>query len=363
MSRVRMMDTPEDYERLGVSSDGVEKWEDGRRTEPAAGIYEWWYFDAILDDDTKIVAHFNTSDRDQLHLPEDVPSVNIEITDPDGTLHKQVAEFAVEDATFATDGCDTRIGPHRFQGDLRTYRIHVEPTDGVGADLVLTSTATPFRPGTGYIGFGDDDEMFFTWLCAVPRGDVSGTITIDGEVREVTGRGYHDHQWSNINPLRAWNTWLWARQNFGDYSILVFDFVAGGEFGFTRFPVAFIHDGEGNLVFENTRDVSFDVFEEYTDPESGKDYPKDCRYTFDDDGQKITYRLAVKDILGTQNAYVHAPDKVKAMFDQMGKSPSYGRYLAQGDLVIGRTDGPSVERSGELIYEFVYSGVSYREHV
>lgn len=188
------------------------------------GIYEWWYFDAILDDGTKVVIHFNTTDQQKLHLPQDVPSVSIEITGPDGVLHKQDAIFEPSQVSYGTDSCDNHFGPHSFVGDLKTYHIHihVDPIHGLGADLTLTSTATPFRPGSGYLGFGDDDELFFTWLCAVPRGNVVGTITVDSETREVTGTGYHDHQWSNIDPLRAWNTWLWARQNFGDYSIPAF---------------------------------------------------------------------------------------------------------------------------------------------
>lgn len=40
MPRVRMMDTPSDYQHLGVSPDGVELWEEKRRTEPGAGIYD-----------------------------------------------------------------------------------------------------------------------------------------------------------------------------------------------------------------------------------------------------------------------------------------------------------------------------------
>lgn len=105
------------------------------------------------------------------------------------------------------------------------------------------------------------------------------------------------------------------------------------------------------------------MIEEYTDEESGKSYPKVSEYTFDHDGMTIRYRLAVQDILGTRNAYVHAPDQVKARFDKMGKSPSYGRYHALGDLTVESPDGTTIQRSGDLIYEFVYSGVSYREHV
>ena len=34
----------------------------------------------------------------------------------------------------------------------------------------------------------------------VPEGAVTGTLTADGETRQVTGSGYHDHNWGNVSP-------------------------------------------------------------------------------------------------------------------------------------------------------------------
>ena len=39
--------SPADYQRLGLSPTSIAAWEDGARTDDAAGTYEWWYFDAI----------------------------------------------------------------------------------------------------------------------------------------------------------------------------------------------------------------------------------------------------------------------------------------------------------------------------
>jgi predicted secreted hydrolase len=80
----------------------------------------------------------------------------------------------------------------------------------VGAALRLSSRGRPFRQGTAYFGFGDRDEDYFTWLCAVPKGDVSvsGNVTVAGVIREVRGSGYHDHQWGSSNFQLLWNRWL-----------------------------------------------------------------------------------------------------------------------------------------------------------
>src|SRR5690349_12039632 len=47
-----------DYDRLGLSRDAVAPWEDGARTDNRRGTYEWWYFDALLNDGSSLVVVF-----------------------------------------------------------------------------------------------------------------------------------------------------------------------------------------------------------------------------------------------------------------------------------------------------------------
>ena len=49
----------EHYRRLGVSRDKIELWEDGMRTDGGKGTYEWWYFDAYLNDGSKLAITFS----------------------------------------------------------------------------------------------------------------------------------------------------------------------------------------------------------------------------------------------------------------------------------------------------------------
>lgn len=379
MAKVRLMDSPADYTRLGVSPDRVEAWEDGRRVDGSAGTWEWWYFDAILDDGTAVVIQFFTTTNQAAGKTGDHPNLKIKITLPDGTAVEDALEARADQSSFGIDACNVRIGPHSFVGDLHDYRIRVEPTNGVGADLTLTSQATPYRPGTAYFGFGDHDERYYTWLCAVPKGEVSGTITFNGRTVDVHGFGYHDHQWGTIGIFEAWNNWLWARQRFDDYTVLVFDMVAREEFGYARFPLTFVQDSDGRIVFENSHNVHYTVAEEYTDALSGKTYPKQSSYTFEHDGKKLEYTLTVDKQLeslymlklvpanlatrmGKPLAKILSPIVVKYMswkFRRNGQDPSYARYAATGDLRLTEA-GTTIERSGGLIYEFMYPGISYR---
>ena len=38
--------------------DTVQLWEDGARTDDSKNQFEWWYFDAELDDGSLVVAYF-----------------------------------------------------------------------------------------------------------------------------------------------------------------------------------------------------------------------------------------------------------------------------------------------------------------
>jgi hypothetical protein len=161
----------------------------------------------------------------------------------------------------------------------------------------------------------------------------------------------------------------------------VFDFVASAKYGFERIPVCFIQDADGDLVFTNTHDVNYEVLEELRDPTSGKDCPKVSRYTFVHDGIQVEYTLTAKTILESRDALSLAPHMMREKFGQVvgglvggvavalmrrrfrrqGIQPSYTRFAATGDLRLTR-DGETIARSGDLIYEFMYPGLSYREH-
>jgi hypothetical protein len=356
------MDQPEDYTRLGIAPGPVELWEDRRRTDPnSATEWEWWYFDSILGDGTKVVIQFLTTGQKSMVERTPTPSVKVEFTDPDGTTHAARPMFTAADAAYADDHCDVRFGPHRFAGDLRDFTIHLDEIDGLAADLHLTSLGRPYRPGTGYFGFGDDAH-YYTWLCIVPRGEVTGTITVGGQTREVHGYGYHDHQWGNIAFWTLWNNWTWARQGFEDYSLLVFDMTASSAYGFDRFPLCFIQDKDGNLVFENTHGVAYETPETYLEPQSGKTYPKVAHYTFEHDGTTVDYTLTANREIDVADQYKTLPEQARAAFDKLGLAPSYARYAATGDLRITRGE-QTTERSGELIYEYMFPGaVPFQEH-
>ncbi|MGN1382828.1 MAG: hypothetical protein ACI4W2_08435 [Eubacterium sp.] len=185
MARARLMNTDDDYKRLGLKKGPVEMWEDGKRDDDRKGVVEWWYFDALLDDGSKIAVCYSTKIQPMTNASGTHPCLKFDVTTPDGKqLSRRVTKFPKDQIFFSREKCDVRWGNSCFTGDLKDYHIRAQVTDGVGFDLQLHSLSSPWRGETGYLGFEEGDEKYFTWLCPVPRGTVTGTLTIDGKTFE-----------------------------------------------------------------------------------------------------------------------------------------------------------------------------------
>lgn len=351
MPEVRLMDTLEDFKKLGVNPDKIEVWEEQRRTDDSEGTWEWWYFDGIMDDNTKIVIQFFTKTNETIKGNVGVPNLAIKITLPDGTHYEEKPVFPVETAEYGKGKCDVHFGNNKFAGDFENYEIHVDEVNGLGADLKIKSNAKPYRPGTAYFEIGD---KYYTWLCAMPKGVAEGTITVEGKKIPVHGGCYHDHQWGTMNLLQIWNHWLWSRQSFDDCSITVFDMISQKKLGGKRFPIAFIQDKEGNIIFENHKDVEYELIESYKDEKSGKVYPKACRYTFKKDGKTVVYSLKENTILENRAMGKEISFAKRAALKVMGLDPSYVRYAGEASLLMEENGNKIINDTGDLIYEFMY---------
>ena len=373
---VRVMDRDEDYQRMGTKKGVIEPWEDGKRDDDRAGVYEWWYFDMILDDGSKAVIHFNTKDNKTIKKSGTIPSVVLKITSPDGKEYKDNVVLTAADAHFGTSCCDVKFGPHSIYGDFKEYKIHVAPTGGVcgtdgagghgaasdvGCDLTLTSLAKPWRPGAG--GFAFDDGGYFTWLCAVPRGTVCGDLYYNGEHHTVTGAGYHDHQWGNVAHNKTWYHWIWGRQDFGDYAMLTFDICTQKKFGYTRLPMFFLEDKDGNLLLEQLTTPKCRIVEEYTEKLTGKKYPKEVAYTLMQGKRKLVYTIRQQEELESRDAGAQMPKALLKVLELKDLHPSTTRNFAHGKMTYTDESGKTVTREGDMIYEFVYMGMNYRAHM
>lgn len=357
MAKARLMDQPADFEKLGIDPNKVQTWEDGRRDTDTPGTSEVWYFDAILDDGSKAVFYFHPKSPYKLQEAGDHPDIGIFITSPEGeTYGQQIIDYPAEESYFGKEKCDVKVGPHSVVGDFKDYEIHIDPVADVAADLHFHALVKPFRQGnTGIITLEDNDEYHYTDLSVV-KNQVTGTLTYNGETHEVTGSGYHDHQWINISPIVAWHHWLWGHLYTENYTVLIYDFVAAKQFDYQQIPFFGVMDNKtGEVIFQT--DGNFTHETELTlQPEIKKHFPKTSKYTFANaDGETVTFTTEWHQELEVRNMYWGATDEVRAQYDKMGIQPGYMRYFAKGTLSF-EEDGQQVTESGDMIYEYNYGG-------
>jgi hypothetical protein len=317
--RLHVAAAPADYATLGIGQK-IAIWEDGRRTPKSADTFEWWYFDGLLDDGTVVVVWFG----DNWFFGSHNRAVTMELTPP-GKPTRRVMRTFEEPGSFSSESADIKIGPHQFKGDLDTYSIHVDSaeTGGIGCELTLRRRVASYRPATGYIEAG---KRFFAWLVPVPEGAVTGTLTTDGVTWEVTGSGYHDHNWGNVSPAKLFDSWWWGRGRSGEHTIIASEIHGKSAVGSTNIPLFFIGDEHQVEVNAFGSDVSTIKGDPVRHPDSSHKRPIGSGISFiTADGSRAEFKIS-DHLLKSADLVADESFVVRAAAWTLSKHPWYTRF-------------------------------------
>ncbi|MBO1752495.1 hydroxyneurosporene dehydrogenase [Actinotalea sp. BY-33] len=344
----------EDFRRLGIERERVAGWEDGARTDGRRGTYEWWYFDAHLDDGAKLVVIFMTKD---LSAPNTrlSPQMRLNLDLPDGRSYEIIKDFPAASFSASAARADVVLGGNTFAGDLSHYAIHVD-VDGITVDLMLDAEVEPWRPHTGYLVFGRKRDLEFAWLPSVPQGRVRGSYEVDGARTEVTGVGYHDHNWGNVGMISVINDWYWARGQAGPYSVIASYITAHKRYGYEPIPI-FMLARNGRIVADDAAHVNFSASEIRTDPKTGKPVATVTTYTYDDGTDRYTVTFTRRRDLVANTFVEQMRGWRKAAARLVGFDGAYLRFIGELSIERQATDGYVLETyTDEAIWELMYFG-------
>jgi len=339
--KLHLATTPADFAVLGIGQTIAVR-EDGRRTPQSADTFEWWYFDGLLDDGTVVVVWFG----DNWFYGSHKRAVSIELTPPGKPTRRVMRTFDAP-GSFSPDAADIQIGPHRFRGDLDTYSIHVDPseTGGVGCDLTLRRRVASYRPATGYIEAG---SQYFAWLVAVPEGAVTGTLTADGVTRQVTGSGYHDHNWGNVSPAKIFDNWWWGRGRTGGHTIIASEIHGKAAVGGTSIPLFFVADEHQIEVNAFGADVSTIEGAPVRHPDPNHTRPIGSGISFAiADGSRAEFKIS-DHVLTSNSLLANAPPAMRAMATALSMKPWYTRF--ESPIVLNLPGQPVEAGRGTLEY-------------
>ena len=300
----------------------VSIWEDGLRTTGKNSEFEWWYFDAKLNDGAIIVAYFW-----KVHFVGDQYFIGLNYTNPNGKDIFKMKYFNSNSVSFSKDSCNVVFGNNHFIGNLDTYDIKIDPEDfdGIGLDIRLKSTIKPYRPQDGIIKAGED---YFAWLAAVPNGKVEGTLDINNLKKNIIGSGYHDHNWGNTPLQHLFDGWVWFRGEIDNKTVVAAVLYMTDKRGGYDVPILFIADSANTLVNKFGEDGLYtkrssrieDLYNKHNEPLfSSLDMVTE-------DGQKIS--IKGKSVLDNSSLFERGklPIPLKIAMNIAGIDPFYTRF-------------------------------------
>ncbi len=204
----------------GTDPNDPQAWADALRLDPDSfvpGQFEWWYSDGHLSNGITFVAswHLEIDQNGTLQ-----PYITVNFATDSKVLLDQKISFNMTEAHFGQQKCDVTIGKHfiRSLDGLKRYELYIDPetNDGYGLHLELNRLVPSYRPGPD--NGTNPPGPYFTWVCAVPNGTLNGTVTIASKTYDVTGSGYHDHNWGNVPMSFLVKDWHWARGEAEGYT-------------------------------------------------------------------------------------------------------------------------------------------------
>ena len=317
--------------------DIVQSWEDGARTDDSKNQFEWWYFDAELDDGSLVVAYFY-----KVHFLKDQYFIGFNYTSPQKEDFFRLKYFKSSEVSFQSDSCLVMMNKNLFTGNLNKYSIALDPDDfdGFGFNLNLQSLVGPYRPQDGIIQAGDD---YFAWLAAVPNGDVDGTITINGKEKKIKGSGYHDHNWGNTPLQKLFKSWTWFRGKAGPYTVILAELNAVESRGGFDIPILFVADENQVLVdkFGNKELLTMknNLIEDYYPSKNEPQFSNFLMSSHDNVSVKISGNQIIDNIEIFKRLSLPAPlnlfkPAVNFAFRSSGIDPFYTRFASSFVLKI-----------------------------
>ena len=332
-------------DELGLT-EKVQKFEDGLRTEPKSGSYEWWYFDSKYPDGSSLVIIFYT--KHVTSFAKDFkPFVSLNYINPNGKELK--TELWSEDYSFSKDCCDVRIGNCCIKGDLSHYDIYFKNKDAE-CRLTLDASVPSWRPDSGHIYFGKED--YFAWLPSVPEGRVNGTLQMKDETVKLSGTGYHDHNWGNKLMILLMNDWYWGRAKIGDYVVVSSYIYANREDGYQATPVFMLARDGVILTGDAARYLTYEEKDFIKDPYTKRHVARTLVYDYNDQENNVHYRITYKkgdeeverqvmtDIVGRPLAIMFYLLGFRGSYHRMGGAAILERF--DGDKIVERIEAPAM---------------------
>ena len=252
---------------------------------------EWWYWTGHLETASGRYFGFESAFFAVSAEGNSGQMVNHAITDLEDDSFHHMASIIERPATFVADGVDLDVGGQRVVAGNGHDVLHGE-VDGYVLDLVMDAVKRPvFHHVDGYT-----DYTFggFTYYYSRERMTTTGTLTLpDGDVLEVHGTSWFDHQWGALSKAVGIG-WDWfALQLDDDREVMLFQIRdPSGEV----FVEGSLTDAECNTWELLQDDIEIIANSTWTSPHGGAVYPSSWTVRILDETFEITPMMADQEV-------------------------------------------------------------------
>lgn len=315
---------------------------------PGRGAYEWWYFDAHLDSGHTIVVFFYAANPNPGMGGK--PGVEIVLIRPDGRKTQHFAPYRKEEFVASLERPDVRIGGNYMKAawpdsGMPEYEICVKEK-GLACRLTYRAAVRGWKPGTGFSQFGT--MGYFAWVVPFARASVTGTITEGDRSIEVTGVGYHDHNWLNFQFPRIIRYWMWGRIYSENFTVS-YAYIRCNE-KMDNYAVKVLMLAQGEEVVLSTGE--YDFIPEAFEYSPGAKHRFQRKLTIRVPGE-LEVRMTVREVLESVDMLDNFGPVLRFVAKNIIRlKPGYFRLASDFEITV-TNDGSSVTERGTTLHEIV----------
>ena len=236
---------------------------------PHEANIEWWYFNGLLTDDRGREYSYHYVTFQGAGAGTAVPHL-LQASLGDLTAGEHLTGEKVILSALDPDAVsiDVSIDGWSMSGDGTTYRLAFGLED-YSLELTAVSTKSPvLHQGIGLVSLGPAGD---TYYYSRTRLQVTGTITITGEQRPVTGLAWMDHQWGDVRGQGVGWDWVSVQLDDGTDLMAVLVWDASDRTAIARYSTFVLANGPALILAPD--DVSITSRETWTSPATGIAYP------------------------------------------------------------------------------------------
>ncbi|MGF3555015.1 MAG: hypothetical protein ACQXXF_07105 [Thermoplasmatota archaeon] len=193
--------------------EDIELKDDAFHGTNSINFAEWWYFDAIFDNNYS--AQVNIYVFGVLTQKFVISELNIYKNGINILCRQEY--FIFNDLYLSTEKPFIEIDGKQFmkgyidESGRWTYDVSLDFHDA-SIDLQFTGKSKGWK---GYLSIGG-------WACVLPKAEVKGKIKLNNIEYYVKGIGYHDHNWDMTVFDLIHFGWYWGKISFDNYTIVWF---------------------------------------------------------------------------------------------------------------------------------------------